>query len=141
MLVTRKIETHFITLTASRGGADAGLHRDPFQAAQKGQNMKTTYRGASLGALAFALISPAAAQDSVGADAAEEQRGGVPSIIVTAQKRTEDLQDVPISVSAIGSQQLDELNIDTFEDYLEQLPTVTAGGNGPGQSTMKNIVS
>ncbi len=98
--------------------------------------MKTTYRGASLGALAFALISPAAAQDSVGSDAAEEQRGGVPSIIVTAQKRTEDLQDVPISVSAIGSQQLDELNIDTFEDYLEQLPTVTAGGNGPGQSTI-----
>jgi len=98
--------------------------------------MKTTYRGASLGALAFALISPAAAQDSVGTDAAEEQRGGVPSIIVTAQKRTEDLQDVPISVSAIGSQQLEELNIDTFEDYLEQLPTVTAGGNGPGQSTI-----
>ncbi len=99
--------------------------------------MKTSYRGASIGALAIALVSPAMAQDAAGTEAAaEEQRGGVPTIVVTAQKRSEDLQDVPISVSAIGSEQLEELNIDTFEDYLEQLPSVTAGGNGPGQSTI-----
>ena len=52
-----------------------------------------------------------------------------------AQRRTEDLQDVPVSVSAIGEQQLEELNIDTFEDYLEQLPTVTAGGTASGCSS------
>lgn len=95
--------------------------------------------GASLGALAIALAAPAAAQDNAtqpDAEQPEEQRGGVKTIIVTAQKRTEDLQDVPVSVAAIGSEELDELNIDTFEDYLEQLPTVTAGGNGPGQSTI-----
>ena len=99
--------------------------------------MKISYRGASIGALAIALVSPAMAQDVAeeGA-AAEEQRGGVPTIVVTAQKRSEDLQDVPISVSAIGSEQLEDLNIDTFEDYLDQLPSVTAGGNGPGQSTI-----
>ncbi|NQX96207.1 MAG: hypothetical protein HRT64_15050, partial [Erythrobacter sp.] len=84
-----------------------------------------------MGALAIALVSPAVAQDAA-TEAAEEQRGGVPTIVVTAQKRSEDLQDVPISVSAIGSEQLEDLNIDTFEDYLEQLPSVTAGGNGPG---------
>ncbi|MEO0417649.1 MAG: TonB-dependent receptor plug domain-containing protein [Pseudomonadota bacterium] len=99
--------------------------------------MKTSYRGASIGALAIALVSPASAQDAAPAEAAaQEQRGGVPTIVVTAQKRSEDLQDVPISVSAIGSEQLEDLNIDTFEDYLEQLPSVTAGGNGPGQSTI-----
>ncbi|MEM1197119.1 MAG: TonB-dependent receptor [Pseudomonadota bacterium] len=100
--------------------------------------MKTTYRGASIGALAIALVSPAAAQDAPASDeaGAAQARGGVPTIVVTAQKRSEDLQDVPISVSAIGAQQLDELNIDTFEDYLDQLPSVTAGGNGPGQSTI-----
>lgn len=97
--------------------------------------MKTNYRGASIGALAIALVSPAAAQEAP-AEPAEQQRGGVPTIVVTAQKKSENLQDVPISVSAIGSEQLDELNIDTFEDYLDQLPTVTAGGNGPGQSTI-----
>jgi len=80
------------------------------------------------------MASPALAQDS-GVETAQ-RTGGVGTIIVTAQKRSEDLQDVPVSVSAIGSEALDELNIDTFEDYLDQLPTVTAGGSGPGQSTI-----
>ncbi|QYJ07903.1 TonB-dependent receptor [Qipengyuania flava] len=96
--------------------------------------MKYLVSGASLGALAVATAVPAAAQDA--APATEERRGGVNVIIVTAQKRSEDLQDVPVSVSAIGEEQLEELAIDTFEDYLEQLPTVTAGGSGPGQSTI-----
>ncbi|WP_108791370.1 TonB-dependent receptor domain-containing protein [Erythrobacter sp. Alg231-14] len=96
--------------------------------------------GASIGALAVAIASPAMAQTadtSVQSEAAPEVReGGVGTIVVTAQRRSEDLQDVPVSVSAIGAEQLDELNIDTFEDYLDQIPTVTAGGNGPGQSTI-----
>lgn len=94
--------------------------------------------GASASALAIAIASPAVAQDTTAQQQAEqpEQRGGVKTIVVTAQKRSEDLQDVPVSVAAIGAEQLEELNIDTFEDYLEQLPTVTAGGNGPGQSTI-----
>jgi iron complex outermembrane recepter protein len=97
--------------------------------------MRNIITGASLGALAVAIASPAAAQDA-DTPAAEERQGGVGTIVVTAQRRSEDLQDVPISVSAIGEEQLDELNIDTFEDYLDQIPSVTAGGNGPGQSTI-----
>ncbi len=92
--------------------------------------------GASVSALAIAVAAPAVAQDS-GTDAQNtERQGGVNEIIVTAQKRSENLQDVPVSVSAIGEEQLEELNISTFEDYLAQLPTVTAGGSGPGQSTI-----
>ena len=100
--------------------------------------MKKFASGASVSALAIAVASPAIAQDATAQTdtAQEEQRGGVQTIVVTAQKRTEDLQDVPVSVSAIGSEQLEELNIDTFDDYLDQLPTVTAGGGGPGQSTI-----
>ena len=55
---------------------------------------------------------------------------------MTAQRRSEDLQDVPVSVQALGEEQLDQLNISTFDDYLKQLPTVTAGGGSPGQSTI-----
>ena len=48
--------------------------------------MKTIYGGASIGALAIALVSPAAAQDAPAADGAQdEDRGGVPTIVVTAQ--------------------------------------------------------
>ncbi len=101
--------------------------------------MKNFAASASAGAMAFALATPAIAQDQTATTSepeSEQRQGGVNTIIVTAQKRSEDLQDVPISVTAIGSEQLEELNIDTFEDYLDQLPTVTAGGAGPGQSTI-----
>jgi outer membrane receptor protein involved in Fe transport len=92
--------------------------------------------GASIGALAIALASPAMAQDAATEAAPAARQGGVGTIIVTATKRQEDLQDVAVSVQALGEEGLEELNIDTFEDYLEQLPTVTAGGSGPGQSTI-----
>jgi len=94
--------------------------------------------GVSAGALAIAIATPAFAQDAAPAAPAEPQarEGGVQTIVVTAQRRSEDLQDVPVSVQALNSEGLDELNIDTFEDYLDQLPTVTAGGSGPGQSTI-----
>ncbi len=96
--------------------------------------------GASLGALAVAIAAPVSAQTAdqgtQPAPQTNQRQGGVGSIVVTAQRRSEDLQDVPVSVAAIGSEELDELNIDTFEDYLEQIPSVTAGGNGPGQSTI-----
>ncbi|AKQ41040.1 TonB-denpendent receptor [Aurantiacibacter atlanticus] len=96
--------------------------------------MRKFTSGAATSALAIAVATPAIAQDAP--EGAQERAGGVSTIVVTAQRRSEDLQDVPISVSAIGAKGLSELNIDTFEDYLDQLPTVTAGGSGPGQSTI-----
>lgn len=97
--------------------------------------MKRLTGSVSLGAIAIGMANPAFAQGTA-QEGAQERTGGVPTIVVTAQKRSEDLQDVPVSVSAIGEEALSELNIDTFEDYLDQLPTVTAGGSGPGQSTI-----
>ena len=55
---------------------------------------------------------------------AQEQRG-LEEIIVTAQKRSENLQDVPISIQALGSQTLEELNVKNFNDYVQMLPSVT----------------
>ncbi|MEE4316360.1 MAG: TonB-dependent receptor plug domain-containing protein, partial [Erythrobacter sp.] len=95
--------------------------------------------GASLGALAIAIASPASAQDAAAPSGGAQppaQKGGIKTIVVTAQKRSQDLQDVPVSVTAIDAEALDQLNIDTFDDYLEQLPNVTAGGAGPGQNTI-----
>jgi len=57
-------------------------------------------------------------------------------IIVTATKRAEALSDVPIAVSALNADALEELNVNVFTDYLVQLPGVSAGGSGPGQSTI-----
>ena len=53
-------------------------------------------------------------------------------VVVTARKKTESLQDVPISVSALRESDLEDKGVNVFEDYLLQLPSVTAGGAGPG---------
>lgn len=60
----------------------------------------------------------------------------IEEVVVTARKKTESLQDVPLSVSALRESALDEKGISVFEDYLLQLPSVTAGGSGPGTSTI-----
>ncbi|MEZ5922127.1 MAG: TonB-dependent receptor [Parvularculaceae bacterium] len=60
----------------------------------------------------------------------------VDQIVVTATKRVENAQDVPIAVQALGSKALDDLDIDNFSDYVLELPGVTAGGSGPGQGTI-----
>jgi outer membrane receptor protein involved in Fe transport len=64
-------------------------------------------------------------------------------IVVTAQKRQENLQDVPLSVQVLGNKELQELNLKSFEDYVQFLPTVsfTYAGPGYGQVYMRGIAS
>lgn len=57
-------------------------------------------------------------------------------VIVTATKRAASTQDIPLSVQALGQEGLEQLGITNFQDYLVQLPGVTAGGTGPGQNTI-----
>ena len=57
-------------------------------------------------------------------------------IIVTAQKREENLQDVPVSIQAIGTRRLDQLNISNFEDYTKQLPSVSFQTSSPGSTSV-----
>jgi iron complex outermembrane receptor protein len=64
---------------------------------------------------------------------------GVPDeteIIITATKREENMQNVPISVQAIGTRRLDQLNITNFEDYTKQLPSVSFDTSQPGSTTV-----
>src|SRR5487761_1938599 len=46
-------------------------------------------------------------------------------VVVTAQKRVENLQDVPLSIQAIGTQQLERLHVTNFNDYVKYLPSVS----------------
>ncbi len=63
-------------------------------------------------------------------------QGTIEEIVVTSRKKEETLQDVPLQVSTLTEQSLEQNGINTFEDYLLQLPGVTAGGSGPGQNTI-----
>lgn len=54
-------------------------------------------------------------------------------VTVTARKRTESLQDVPVSIQALSSQKIDQLGIASFEDYALLLPSLSfTGKGGPG---------
>ena len=69
----------------------------------------------------------------------QAQDGQVPDqteIIITATKREENLQNVPMSVQAIGTRRLDQLNISNFEDYTKQLPSVSYLTTQPGVTTV-----
>jgi outer membrane receptor protein involved in Fe transport len=58
----------------------------------------------------------------------------IQEITVTAQRRTENIQDVPISIRALTGETLSQLNVQTLDDYLKYLPNVTTANNGPGQN-------
>jgi outer membrane receptor protein involved in Fe transport len=57
-------------------------------------------------------------------------------VIVTATKKESSVQDIPIAITALGEDTLAQLGVSNFTDYLIQLPGVTAGGGGPGTSTI-----
>ena len=82
------------------------------------------------------LAAPAIAQQAEDTDTGAESNRRLQTVTVTATKRAESAQDIPVTVNAIGEQELEQLGVDVFTDYLTQLPGVTAGGGGPGQSTI-----
>jgi outer membrane receptor protein involved in Fe transport len=90
-----------------------------------------------LAAAVLAVISPGVMAQAQQAEAALEE------IIVTAQKRTQNLQDVPISIQVLGNQQIEDLNIQGFEDYIYFMPTVSFISDRPGvgQVYMRGIAS
>jgi outer membrane receptor protein involved in Fe transport len=91
----------------------------------------------SMRSKAIALGAPLAPMLLAGtgvAHAQQETSTGLEEIIVTAQKREENLQSVPISIQAIGSQRLEELKINEFRDYVKFLPSVAFTSGGPGFS-------
>jgi outer membrane receptor protein involved in Fe transport len=104
----------------------------------------TLTRGLPLASALMAAVSAAMAQQ---APATSE---GLEEIIVTAQKRAEDIQNVPMSIQALSTQKLEENHVASFQDYAKLLPSVTfqdgaaaGGGGGPGFARvyMRGVVS
>jgi len=87
---------------------------------------------AMTGMLAGLGATPALAQNQASA----EEATGIEDIIVTATRRKEKMQDVPVPVQALGAEQLTSRGITNFDQLLTELPQVHAGGRGPGQKTV-----
>lgn len=77
------------------------------------------------------VIAAGVAASTSGIVAAE---GMLEEIVVTATKKSASMQDIPIAVQAMTEETLEEQNVTSFEDYIKHLPSVNAGGRGPGQN-------
>ena len=87
-------------------------------------HMKTKLSYAVIAALSTGTVF---AQES-------ESKAQIETIQVTATKRSESIQDVPVAVTALSGDALDNLGINNFQEYVEFLPNVVFQGTGPGQN-------
>jgi iron complex outermembrane receptor protein len=74
------------------------------------------------------LAGPAPKTTAVGTTTDEEE------VIVTANRREEAVQNVPMTIQVLTQATLSRLNATTFDDFLSYLPGVTAHGVGPSQN-------
>jgi iron complex outermembrane receptor protein len=63
----------------------------------------------------------------------------IETVVVTAQKRKEKLQDVPLSISAIGGAQLETRGIEGVKDLNGLAPNVTVKAAAPGAGLVANV--
>jgi len=91
-------------------------------------------RGMTIGVSTSAL---ALLMSATNVRAAEGAAGVIDEIIVTAQKRSESLQDVPISVSAFAEEQLTRVHATQLQDYAAYMPGINiSNGGSPGQTSI-----
>lgn len=91
--------------------------------------------GASVLAMAAALASPSLAQER-----ATSAGNTIDEIIVTAQKRAENVQDVPIAITALSEATLLRTGADRFETFLALSPGVNfAGVNGNSSISIRGV--
>ena len=81
------------------------------------------------GAIGHAVAANSSGQTS-------ESATGLEEIVVTAQRRSENIQNVPIAIQAFTTETLAQLNVTTFDDLIKYLPNVTAAAAGPAQTNI-----
>ena len=96
--------------------------------------MKARYKvSCAVVAILTGLASAAAAADA--------SSGGVDEVVVTAQRRDENIQNVPVTVQAFSGDQIQKLNLTSLEEILRFTPNVvySAPGAGQGQVFMRGL--
>ena len=85
---------------------------------------------AGAGLAALALPTAALAQDAPVAQdqAADDEVGGLNEIVVTAEKRGQNLQEVPIAISAVQGEELELRGLTEAKDLSAIAPNVTVSG-------------
>ena len=96
--------------------------------------MSTLRKQMLSGSILVALLASAAALAQDAAKTADTQTPALETIIVTAEKRSEDIQNVPMSISVVDDTQLENLHATQLSDIAPYIPGFTViNGGSPGQ--------
>lgn len=79
-----------------------------------------------------ALVDPGVATEPTTESVTSARRGGIEEIIVTARKREESIQDVPISITALSAEDMKVFGIRNVADMEGIVPGLNMGGGGNG---------
>ena len=88
-------------------------------------------------AISLASIPVAAAIPGV---AAAADKTMIEEVVVTASRRAENVQDIPINITAVSSDQLKELRLHNISDIAHYVPGLTVVDRGPRNSTPDILV-
>ena len=83
-------------------------------------------------ALAGSTAAPAALADTGAAGTATAPSDQLQEVVVTARKRQENLQVVPVSIDVFTRADLKNLGINSMDDYLQRVPSISYISTGPG---------
>ena len=91
--------------------------------------------------------NPPTTQANASEAKAQDKAHELATITVTAQKRVENVQDVPISIDVLTTDKLKEMNVADFADYVKLLPSVSTNSSqgsyqpGFGQVIIRGVAS
>src|SRR5882724_5166242 len=97
--------------------------------------MCATIRGSSAASkigLAVAAALAVAPPRAPAAQPSDSDASALQEIVVTARKRTENLQDVPLSIDVFTKKDMQNLGIANFDDYAQKVPSISFISVGPG---------
>jgi len=90
---------------------------------------------AAVGGTILSVMSAAV----MGQSTAPRSSGQIEEVIVTAERRTESLQEVPLSITALSSATLEQEDVKSFFDYAAAVPSLAFAYSGDGSGTARTI--
>jgi iron complex outermembrane recepter protein len=103
-------------------------------------DLRPCLRRAALAGTAIAAfsMSSAHAQDAATGASKNADSGGLEEIVVTANKRAENLQSIGAGISVVGDQRLDQLAANSLQDFIQDVPGVNLQSFGaPGYGSIE----
>lgn len=107
----------------------------------------TLFAACSLASMAFVAVPSAYAQAADGQARAKSSasRGFIEDIVVTAQKRTQNVQDVPVAISAFSAEMLEARGVANPQDLQQSVPSLSIGEQtnlgGAAKVTLRGVGS